>query len=477
MRDRTDAGLPDDPSAGSGNWLSQSPFEPPEPVDGGVPLPAGVPMSDEVNGPVQICHDDQPPRPSPLPPIRIRVSFFFDGTGNNRTNVSLGPEHNSDDSYAAGLTNVAKLESAGLDRPGPCVDRHLTIYIEGIGTVDGGDDSGWGSATGQGDTGVQAKVDRGLRAAIAAIVSIVDSGFGEVTDLHIDTFGFSRGAAAARYCVWKCMTESNRTLKERLESRGVSVGTVMVKFVGLYDTVASFGLNHSDDTAELHLDSISVASSVIQLAAAEEHRANFPLTNINSSGSRGRQLFLPGVHSDIGGGYADHAAEVDYQLFDLDTLRLNADERAAIARERRWLVDTGWYRSSELQGTTFWNEVRATRRGIRNTYARIPLWIMAAFARTNGVPIAAALESRHPIPADLRDAYSEIQAYIRSTTRSSVGDWFKTHPALDPSWHIDLRHGHLHFSARYGTRGGAHSPQWSSNDPVRGHRMRNIYDG
>lgn len=43
---------------------------------------------------------------------------------------------------------------------------------------------------------------------------------------------------------------------------------VEVKFVGLYDTVASHGLK------------LSLAENVVQLAAAEEHRANFRLTYI-----------------------------------------------------------------------------------------------------------------------------------------------------------------------------------------------------
>ena len=245
MRERFDDGATA-PSAASGNWLSQPAFGSSAPVDAGVPVPAGVPMPEEVSEPVQCCPVEQPPEPSPRPPIRIRVSFFFDGTGNNRTNVQLGPSRNSDDSYAAGLTNVAKLELAGLDGRGPDVDRHFTIYIEGIGTVDRRNDSLLGSSTGRGGTGVLAKVERGLRAAISRIKRIVDDGgFGEITDIHIDTFGFSRGAAAARYCVWKCMWEANRTLKERLERRGYSIGTVVVKFVGLYDTVASFGLDHS----------------------------------------------------------------------------------------------------------------------------------------------------------------------------------------------------------------------------------------
>ena len=47
----------------------------------------------------------------------------------------------------------------------------------------------------------------------------------------------------------------------------------------------------------------------MHLVAAEEHRKNVSLTDIASAGSKGRELFLPGVHSDIGGDYRDEASE------------------------------------------------------------------------------------------------------------------------------------------------------------------------
>jgi len=407
--------------------------------------------------------------------VRIRASFFFDGTGNNRTNVALGSKFKKEASYKAGESNISKLEAAGLDRRGPSVDYHFTVYTEGIGTVNRGSDVPRGQAVGKGWTGVVAKVEIGINQAIANIRGF--AGSRKIKHIHIDTFGFSRGAAAARHCIWKCMQEAGKTLKERLEEAGYTVGGVVVKFVGLYDTVSSYGLDHTNDTAQLHLDAISIAEKVVQLAAAEEHRANFRLTNIKSAGAKGLELFLPGVHSDVGGGYADPEHEEDHQLFDLDVAWLNKAEKAAIRRERQWLVAAGWYRDSELAPTNFWNEVKATRRNISNKYSRIPLQIMADFARKNGVYIAATLKTNHPIPPELSTADFEIGKYIGSTSRSSPGDWFKTNAALDAPWHKAMRHDYLHFSAYYGSFMGAYKPQWSNDDPVNGRRMRNIQDG
>jgi hypothetical protein len=408
------------------------------------------------------------------------VSLFFDGTGNNRTNVDLGPGPGvrKDASYSNGLSNIARLESERLGgQTGPGVDVHFTVYTEGIGTEDRGSDSTRGFALGTGATGIDAKVERGISHAVAEL-KVLANECKKIELLHIDTFGFSRGAAAARYCIWKCMQEVNLTLKERVEAFLITVGEVSVKFVGLYDTVASLGLNHDHNTAELHLDAISFAEKVVQLAAAEEHRSKFRLTNINSAGTaKGKQFFLPGVHSDVGGGYAASENEMDWEVFDLSVLQFGAAARAAVERERQWLIAAGWYRREELSQANA-RQIKANRTGIKNTYSHIPLRIMARFARENGVPISGQLESRYEIPEELSQASAAIQAYVDSVGDSSLpGDWFKTNPALDPQWHRDMRHGYLHFSSRYGETLGAHNPQWSEAGPLKGCRERIIQNG
>jgi hypothetical protein len=424
----------------------------------------------DVASPVQCC-----PAMPDQPPLRIRASLFFDGTKNNRTNVELGRSFNSDESYTNGLSNIAKLESAGLDQDGPDVDWHFTVYTEGMGTTNRESDSTLGFAFGTGKTGIPARVESGIASAISSIRSFACN-TSHIKHIHIDTFGFSRGAAAARHCIWECMQEARTTLKERLKAVGITVDEVVVKFVGLYDTVASYGLNHSNDTEQLHLNAISIAEKVVQLAAAEEHRANFRLTNINSAGGKGKEFFLPGVHSDVGGGYADGDSEQDMKVFDLSPFWHSAAKRAAIERERNWLVASGWYRADELSAP-HWNEIRVTRAGIPNTYSHIPLQMMARFARQNGVHIHERLESKHPIPAALSTVDSKLRAYVDGASHSTFEDWFKADPALEPEWHKTLRHDYLHFSARYGTTMGAYKPQWSDEGEVHGRRMRIIQNG
>ncbi len=66
------------------------------------------------------------------------------------------------------------------------------------------------------------------------------------------------------------------------------------------DTSYSYGVKHSNDTRDLHLNAVSKAHNTLKLAAADEHHVNFRLTNINSSGSRETEKFLPGWRSLIG---------------------------------------------------------------------------------------------------------------------------------------------------------------------------------
>ncbi|RZK28282.1 MAG: hypothetical protein EOO63_11605, partial [Hymenobacter sp.] len=90
-----------------------------------------------------------------------------------------------------------------------------------------------------------------------------------------------------------------------------------------------------DDVQELGLNLGGVPKKVVHLTAGDEHRKNFSLTNINSSlaAGVGLELTLPGVHSDIGGSYAEAgqgASNLEKRLIPNEV-------------ERRRLVAAGWY--------------------------------------------------------------------------------------------------------------------------------------
>jgi hypothetical protein len=409
----------------------------------------------------------------------VRISVYFDGTGNNRQNVrrgyalrkanrSTGTQTYSG-SYDNDYSNVSRLEEQQDSHEG--YDYSFKLYVEGIGTRNLGSDSPLGNATGDdGVTGIPTKVDSGIRHLLESVENEVVSR--RISYLHLDAFGFSRGAAAARHFVYKMMRERGHTLLERLRARGFTVGSVAVKFVGLFDTVASFGVVHSNDTRDLDLDAIAAADYVVQLAAGDEHRENFRLTNINSAKrqNKGLEIFLPGVHSDIGGGYRDGASESDLQIYDHDSFGWNSDvQTRSLAFERDWLLQMGWYEPHEISEPNITNEIYVNRTDISNQYTFIPMHLMARYATQHGCNYPTldlrsgsaygtrTTPTKYRIPQELNRAKQKLETYITTIAEAGTGsqvDWINN----DAKWLRLVRHKYFHFSSYYGSAGMA--PQW-----------------
>jgi hypothetical protein len=347
-------------------------------------------------------HDYEPSHPDDLISNRLdlTLNLFFDGTGNNRENT-LAREHNTadynkksnklNDSYENDYTNVARAYDA-ID-----LSKQIKVYIEGVGTTNLKTDDtlpmGIAQNAGFWNTGIRDKVKRGCE---LAGVEIKNASKGKPIDsLTVNVFGFSRGAATARYF----LDITNETFAVKVSSKGYfilpgdmipkqypentkdktkppypnsfeitsgyfgrclvsndvfEVGEIIYNFVGLYDTVSSHGFNHNNDVKDLGLDAIKKARMVFQLSSADEYRENFDLTNIRSAGLKGLELTFPGVHSDIGGSYIDHDTErsvVFKEKYYVGTWDSNfkftpTTKKADVFKEL--LVKEGWYRKQEL---------------------------------------------------------------------------------------------------------------------------------
>jgi hypothetical protein len=79
------------------------------------------------------------------------------------------------------------------------------------------------------------------------------------------------------------------------------------RFIGIFDTVAAIGTPtngfnpHNADTGAVNIAlRPGVAEKVFHITAAHECRFNFALNSVKPAWP---ELALPGVHSDIGGGY------------------------------------------------------------------------------------------------------------------------------------------------------------------------------
>lgn len=458
-----------------------------------------------------------------LEAVEIRYCIFFDGTLNNRDNIKTRlivsddddlradeidaklklnldnmsqediqqatdtyKEHGAtdpadDNSYEGFFTNIEKMEKYVEDHPKYKVS--LTSYVQGMGSTQDEGDSTLGFAVAKGDSGIPARVDEALDEMVDKIKDAVKTDQ-KITKVAIDVFGFSRGAASARYFIHQVMRgkDGDDSLRKRIEKveRKISKGgkSVEIVFAGLYDTVSTYGLLvafgewGADNVDYLKLKSVRHAKKTFQLASADEHRKYFSLTNIQSAGYKGKQIFLPGVHSDVGGGYRDASDENAY---------LFRGTRTQAEQDMQNLINLGWYKESDFtltdvtyddpeEGETYlYTKLTAHRKQLRNAYSRIPLHLMAEAARGEEVElkINGMLERDEDIPASLASVKKEIDAYVEKQTANSsrAEDWLN-HPA---SWVKELRYHYTHFSARIKL---GHTPRLEGVN-----RVRHIYNG
>ncbi|WP_158621759.1 T6SS phospholipase effector Tle1-like catalytic domain-containing protein [Corallococcus aberystwythensis] len=276
-------------------------------------------------------------------PQTIKVSFFFDGTGNN-LDADLGTEEHS---------NVARLfrahsetsSSAGI----------FSYYIPGIGTrfKDIGDPGGETRSMGFGDRG-SSRLDWAMK----KLEEVLDLSKGRQVLLAL--FGFSRGAALAR--AFARLVAENCIGSQAggwlFTHKGIQ-NPVRLYFMGLFDTVASVGVPMStnirqargialealslekglkirQDSGGSSLENIAFASGgapgadpasgwadghmawaddlripsmvedCVHMVAAHEIRNSFPLDSVLQGlryPKNCREMVYPGSHSDVGGGY------------------------------------------------------------------------------------------------------------------------------------------------------------------------------
>lgn len=430
-------------------------------------------------------------------PVSVRCILLYDGTGNNKTNIEaksessqnnaayqdtrskkyvLFGEHTGagDDSYENGLTNIALLDGYMAEQAAAGYDITILVYTEGAGTINLGGDTKLGYGIGVGEAGVKNKCELGITKAVSKLINGKLDGnnlnpneyyFKLVT---VDVFGFSRGAATARFAIHQILKQENKTLAERLKSFGYTTEKVEVCFAGLFDTVSSHGINFSNNTSPLKLDAVRDAKKVLHLAAADEHRENFSLTNINSANGKGEEYFLPGVHSDIGGSYHDNTSE---------SFTLVSGTPAFVAQDRANLIANGWYTESEIiyeEQTHYTGHgqswvtaaTKANRKNIRNAYCRIPLKIMAKSAQDQGVSIKSKLTADadallSEFPDDLKRLDANIDQY-KATSRNA---YKMNDPLL-----MHIRNKHFHMSAKESL---GLKPRFNKQ----GQRWREIYEG
>ncbi|CAM4414025.1 T6SS phospholipase effector Tle1-like catalytic domain-containing protein [Zobellia nedashkovskayae] len=410
-----------------------------------------------------------------------------------------GLKKEKDGSYENDLSNVARLYEL-YNTESTEKDKNASVYIEGIGTNNGADDDIPGSATGMAmlwyNTGIRDKVKKGCEQAWKKIKSFKKK---QINTLTIDVYGFSRGAAAARNFVHEIhkekgdlkeyeiqgsgknqqlvpvyFEEEGGLLGEYLKADGIEIKFAQVRFIGLFDSVASHGFVQHNDAVDLGLDSVKHAKHTFHLASADEHRTKFSLTDIRSAGSRGIQKFLPGVHSDIGGCYLDGAKEKNIGL-NFATKSMASQKR--FKKDKKYLIDQGWYTEDQLTTYEDFTDISSllniyddsfkllvgNRDSVSNKYSYIPLNFMHKQATDKNVKFKPASEYKVSDP-NLIEIEKRLYDYVFGDAPQM--DFYKK--AEDRSLLKKVRNKHFHFSSDYLSIGM--NPQWEGKE-----RAREIY--
>lgn len=266
--------------------------------------------------------------------VPVWVSFFFDGTGNNK----------DADATTLNQSNVVALFEAHKQEAEKGIQK---FYYEGLGTAFQFDkyseydsskvangarglkgpiditDPQWRkqgySETG---TGKQGKMGLGfalgiqqrLQKAIFELVAYLDRIYQQngITEINVSAFGFSRGATEARiFMNWlqyaPNVTSQGTGNAQKLFYRGKPL---TAKFLGIFDTVESIGMAAQNKAPQIYRTRIeSYVEHSMHLAASLEMRQSFPVTPTGRPSANNvkelihDQQVFPGAHSNVGGGY------------------------------------------------------------------------------------------------------------------------------------------------------------------------------
>lgn len=412
--------------------------------------------------------------------LSLRIGVFFDGTNNNASNSELGqrcgahhPVRAQDldgsckpymadpkGSYGNDPSNIAKLFRLYDSKPkladsgrkrGIC----QKFYIDGIGTQVGEEDSWWGAGSGRGETGVEERTGKTFQSIFKWMNKLYqDHPDAEISTITFDIFGFSRGAAAARHFSDHIVSGRNGLWGEVLRGTKAKFScsfthdfhTVSFGFVGLFDTVASvIGWNNFGNLSSRHIPGLQLylwpnaIQNVVQLAARDEKRFNFALSEV---GPDHLEITLPGVHSDLGGGYRALTQE-ELMVTPMQALDVSIDRdvtdtsiyREALDAKARWIAE-GWPaemlhivtpQAEHIEGQDGLLPERKRvyaglqiKREVRGELSRVYLRVMHALAKAKGVPFKDIdpNEPGYDLPAELQPLCDRFVDGDYSTTPS-----------------------------------------------------------
>ncbi len=221
------------------------------------------------------------------------IILCFDGTSNHPRDAKQEREwFGLGDIEDNGITNILKLHvlfGGNLANTAATPKQH-SLYYSGVGTYGNGFQRLFNAAFSP------EKLDVGwiIKSAGKDLKRLYDKSKGD----RIFIFGFSRGAAIAR--------RFSSVINNYID---VAEGEQPVTFLCVFDTVASIGAPNlsSDDKpiSDVVFEDCWVSKHIQQalhIVAVDENRVAFQPTLMNQEG-RVKEIWFPGAHSDIGGGF------------------------------------------------------------------------------------------------------------------------------------------------------------------------------
>lgn len=359
-----------------------------------------------------------------------QIGVFFDGTGNH-----MDKDRTTSPSNIARLHELYKKGKIPEWSDATCDHYADKIYKIGVGT-EGTLDEMLGGGAGNGGA-------KRINEALDALTGLLtEEGKGGLYSIKkgfnrtriIDVFGFSRGAAEARDFINVFHTK-NKKLKLK---------NIRFNFIGLYDTVGSFGAAGNEynyklqESKPIEADlsntpailrplikaSVSIANAipeleaynfsivqrsgmkVVHLIASDEFRYNFPLTRIDGSG--GTEIMYGGAHSDIGGGYP----KIEKEKHKLEKLPTSRENIAMIQKRfhshNPGVAITTHPRSGKVMSEVFY-------RHVPNDIEFVTLHKMYEEAISHNVPFLPMPTGEHVdmmynLPASMQEYYSYAKA-------------------------------------------------------------------
>jgi uncharacterized protein (DUF2235 family) len=232
--------------------------------------------------------------------IKRRILFFFDGSNNKAAARA--------DVHQTNVFRLRKTFTGGDSAP------QIMFYFAGVGT--------------RGDP-ISAISGRGFDQIIIEAFVNLTSNYSPGDQIYL--FGFSRGAAAARALsgmisdpgllpsdelslfpeLWRYFVGAGElgradcdVLREKLRSRVIHP---TIRFIGAFDTVAGSSWDSQKLFSKVRFRSLHLnncVSAAVQILAIDDNRnPSFSplLWNRSTSNQVLEQIWMPGVHSDIGG--------------------------------------------------------------------------------------------------------------------------------------------------------------------------------